>query len=166
MINLKSNPFVNLILQVFFVGFVAFMAVRLIPITLFDEKSYVSVVASALLFLFVISFLSVAVILIIKKNKSNHEIYKNLLSTSWILYLTSSGLAVAIFVLAQSGTPFPPGALLGDMGNYLLFALGYQESGSLNYGYPPGISWLMITFSEIFDASPVAVFKHVYIFLV
>lgn len=164
-INSKARENIKLLILGFFLPFVFFfITVRIIPISIFNEESYVSVTASALMILSIV-LLIFYVFSFVRYRQSDdlRNQIKIFFSIHTYFYLIAAGVASGIFWLAQSKTPIPPGALIGDVGNYLQDAINYQQSGNLVYDYPPGLIFLLGNLSSILNLSVVEVSKLVYL---
>jgi len=141
-----------------------YLTIKIIPIKIFDPTSYVSVTASAILILG-IAIIVLYIFLFFKSKNVNSltDQIKIFLNSHVYIYFIAAGISSGIFWLAQSGTPLPPGALIGDVGNYLQDAIKYQETENLVYDYPPGLIFLLASFGSVLDLSVVEVSKLVYL---
>lgn len=164
-INFKVRENIKLLILGFFLPLVFFyITVRIIPISIFNEESYVSVTASALMILSIV-LLIFYVFSFVRYRQSDdlRNQIKIFFSLHTYFYLIAAGVSSGIFWLAQSKTPIPPGALIGDVGNYLQDAIKYQQSGNLVYDYPPGLIFLLGNLSSTLNLSVVEVSKLVYL---
>ena len=127
---------------ILFVGLIAFLSNRFIKIKIFDEESYVSTIALIALVFLSITLTVLYFIFFLDRENRNYRVIVKYLSINNFNYLLLSGLTLGLYSLSLRGTPFVGGGLSGDLGVHIDKALKIQQTGEIDFDYPP--LWMIL----------------------